>query len=410
MRILFNQDKKGLYLVACSGGPDSMALLDLLYHQHFNILVALVNYKKRLESDEEEAMVKAYCMKRNIPFYSTEFQVNYEKKSFQAVAREFRYDFFSKLYHEFHCDGLFVAHHKDDVIETYLLKKQRNVINLSYLIESETNIKNMKVYRPLLHCYKEELLQYCKANEVEYRVDKSNFLPIYPRNIIRKQIQNLDKNAIYQQALDDEATLKHKQEEVLNYLNNHSMPYRLDDLKQKDPLFLQYFLYFAVDPMYRHAINNNQVSNLIKIFGSKKPNLKHKIEKNYYMIKAYDNLVFKEIESARTYCYLLNDFEYFDTSYFKTTSTGAKMQGIYLEKSDFPIKIRNIKVGDVVDLAQGHKKINRLLIDKKIPIDRRKMMPIIENAQGKIIYVSENYRYFTRKTTQNNFFVIEYKK
>ena len=79
-------------------------------------------------------------------------------------------------------------------------------------------------------------------------------------------------------------------------------------------------------------------------------------------------------------------------------------------ESDFPIKIRNIKNGDKIDIKDGHKKINRLLIDKKIPLARRKTMPVIENAKGKIIFVSGIYRYFERKTMQNNFFVLEYKK
>ena len=58
------------YIVACSGGPDSMALLNMLKNHNFNIAVAMVNYKTRLESDEEEQLVRNYCKENNIKLAS----------------------------------------------------------------------------------------------------------------------------------------------------------------------------------------------------------------------------------------------------------------------------------------------------------------------------------------------------
>ena len=125
--MLKNYDLSQKYIVACSGGPDSMALLDMLRNHNFNIIVAMVNYKTRLESDDEEILVKNYCQKYNIKCYTTTFDEKCER-NFEAVARKFRYNFFSEIYFKENASGLFVAHHKDDVIETYLLKKHRNVI------------------------------------------------------------------------------------------------------------------------------------------------------------------------------------------------------------------------------------------------------------------------------------------
>ena len=185
------------YLVACSGGPDSMALLDMLVNKNYNVIVAHVNYKTRDESDDEEQLVKDYCSFHNIKCYVSYFDHNY-KGSFEDAARKFRYAFFSDVYKKEGCSALFVAHHKDDVLETYLLKKQRNVVNESYLIKTVTYINNMKVVRPLIfEYYKEDLLNYCNSNNISYGIDKTNFMDIHPRNVIRKQIAKMDKEKLY---------------------------------------------------------------------------------------------------------------------------------------------------------------------------------------------------------------------
>ena len=86
------------------------------------------------------------------------------------------------------------------------------------------------------------------------------------------------------------------------------------------------------------------------------------------------------------------------------------MQGIYLTKEDFPIQIRSYKASYKIELKNGTKKISRLFIDKKVPKEDRIHVPVLENKDGKILLVSGFYRYFSLKLTQNNYFVIEYKK
>ena len=112
-----NYDLSKKYIVACSGGPDSMALLDMLRNHNFNIVVAMVNYKTRLESDDEENLVRSYCDKYNIKCVVSIFDEK-QKGNFEDIARKYRYNFFANLYQSENASGLFVAHHKDDVIET----------------------------------------------------------------------------------------------------------------------------------------------------------------------------------------------------------------------------------------------------------------------------------------------------
>ena len=85
------------YIAAVSGGPDSMAMLNMFKHKIKT--VAFVNYKKRIESDYEEQIVKEFCEENNIIFfaYTVDWKKENEKiNNFQAHARKIRYDFFAK--------------------------------------------------------------------------------------------------------------------------------------------------------------------------------------------------------------------------------------------------------------------------------------------------------------------------
>lgn len=408
MEKLKKYDKTKKYVVAVSGGPDSMALLYMLRKEKFNLIVAHVNYKKRKESDEEQEMVESFCRANNIPIYVSIYKAtNPSDKSFQVLAREYRYDFFKKVYDENNCSGLFVAHQKDDLIETYLLKKQRNVINISYIINEYSLIKGMNVYRPLLNYYKDELLQFCIDNNISYRIDKSNFSSIYPRNVIRKQISNQDKNKLFLEALAEENKLIEINKEVLLFIKANKY-YKIVDLTDKNNTFLQLFLYNLIDDKYKKNVNKSLLEKLKSFLSSKKANLKHKIDDEYYLIKSYDQISFKKIIDDEGFCYIVNDMSCFETPFFKVFSKGYKMQGIFLTEEDFPIKIRSYHQDDVVEIKNGKKKVSRLFIDKKIPLIERKFIPIIENKDGKILFVYGIYRHFNFKLTQNNYFVLKY--
>lgn len=393
------------YIVACSGGPDSMALLNMLVNHNFNVVVAMVNYKTRFESDLEEELVRNYCKSHNIKCYVEIFNEKCEK-NFEAVARKFRYNFFAKVYKLEDASGLFVAHHKDDVIETYLLKKHRNVINKSYLIESYTIINKMNVYRPLLNdFYKQDLIDYCNLNSIEYGVDKTNFMDIHTRNIIRKKISNLDKEAIYQNAIEEEENLIKIRKEVKEFIKYYPV-FLINSLKEKNDIWLHIFLYETCDSKYKRNINKSIFLALKDFLKSDKPNLTIKIKDNYYLCKNYNKVEFIYINES-DFNYVLTKIEYISTPFFKLTDNGLKMHGIYVSDEDFPIKIRNYNENDKINLKEGSKKITRLFIDKKVPLHERKMVPIIENRHGEIIFVYNLYRKYGLKYVKNNLFMIK---
>ena len=129
---MLNLDKNKKYLLACSCGPDSMALFSMLLNEGYSFSVAHVNYHFRKESDQEEAILRDFCLKNNIAIYVYD---NKEKvnKNLEARAREIRYNFFNNIYHDNNFDTLLVAHHQDDLIETYLM--QKSVVYTQIILE-----------------------------------------------------------------------------------------------------------------------------------------------------------------------------------------------------------------------------------------------------------------------------------
>ena len=115
-------------VIGVSAGPDSMCLLYLLMELQkeigFQIIVAHINHKVRIESDEEEEFLKEYVNSHHLIFKS--IQINeYPRENFHAYARKIRYEFYKDLIDRYHAKYLMTAHHGDDLIETVLMRLVR---------------------------------------------------------------------------------------------------------------------------------------------------------------------------------------------------------------------------------------------------------------------------------------------
>ena len=95
----------------------------------------------------------------------------------QFVFRDFK-----EIYDLKGCACLFVGHHKDDFIETYLMQKARNAVVDYYGINKEVEIQGMKVVRPLLEYSKKDLEEYCNKHGIVFGVDETNYDLNYSRN------------------------------------------------------------------------------------------------------------------------------------------------------------------------------------------------------------------------------------
>lgn len=176
------------YLLAVSGGADSMVLLHLFKNSGLYFEVAHVNYKLRGEdSEEDQQLVEKICKKSKIPChqYSITDKNNKPKNSIQEWARNLRYDFFKKIKSERQLSTVVTAHHLNDQLETFIinLAKASGINGLSGMPANDNNI-----FRPILRFSKKEIYQFASEHQIEFREDLSNQKSDYLRNKIRNEI------------------------------------------------------------------------------------------------------------------------------------------------------------------------------------------------------------------------------
>ncbi len=177
-------------IVACSGGPDSMALAHLLHSLNYTMTLAHVNYHLRGDdADADEQTVRDFAEAHKIPIEVAHSSADELKDNasggLQSAARRFRYAFFERLRADAEADFVVTAHHREDLIETYLLHLLRGSHWRGF-----TGIPRVNgvVVRPLLHLSRQELQDYVDAREIPYRIDASNFSAIYDRNRVRHEL------------------------------------------------------------------------------------------------------------------------------------------------------------------------------------------------------------------------------
>lgn len=173
-------------LVACSGGPDSMVLAELLHRLNYRLLLVHVNYKLRgADSDADEALVRAYAADRGIDLVVDCPTLQPAGIGKQAAARKARYALFDRLIAEGRADSIATAHHRDDLIESYLGHLLRGSHWNGFIGIPR---RNGAIVRPLLHLRKDELLRFANAEGIPYRTDASNASSDYTRNRIRHEL------------------------------------------------------------------------------------------------------------------------------------------------------------------------------------------------------------------------------
>ena len=170
----------GLYVVAVSGGVDSMVLLDLLLTvPELYLVVAHLDHGIRKDSRQDRILVETTARMHNLPFEYREARLS--RSVSEADARKVRYDFLDAVRQQYGAQAIITAHHQDDVIETAFLNLLRGTgrKGLSSLRSSD------KILRPLLQASKQDIREYAKENAIRWREDSTNQDERYLRNFVR---------------------------------------------------------------------------------------------------------------------------------------------------------------------------------------------------------------------------------
>jgi tRNA(Ile)-lysidine synthetase-like protein len=173
----------GKYLVAVSGGVDSVALLHMLFKtKSLEIVVAHYDHGIRPDSFMDRELVEALADGYDVSFVCE--QGNLGADASEAVARTARYHFLFSQAKLNGCEAVITAHHQDDVIETAFLNLLRGTGRKGLASLQSTN----QIVRPLLQVTKSELRDYAIANKLVWREDSTNNNPKYARNRVRKTL------------------------------------------------------------------------------------------------------------------------------------------------------------------------------------------------------------------------------
>lgn len=177
-------------LVAVSGGPDSVCLLDVLVNLRqkygWELRVVHVNYGLRgEESDAEEALVRRLAKQYSVPCSVLRPRADKDQANLEEKLRNIRYAFFERLRKRYRLDVVAVAHTLDDQAETLLLRLMRGsgLLGLRAM-----RPKHGTVIRPFLFTDRSAILQYLQMKQLSFRLDSSNVEKRFTRNRVRHDL------------------------------------------------------------------------------------------------------------------------------------------------------------------------------------------------------------------------------
>jgi tRNA(Ile)-lysidine synthase len=425
-------DSKDSIVVAVSGGPDSIALLHILFllaeQWEWRLIVAHVNHQFRgEESDQEAIFVNAYANKLklpceigliNVPQYIEESGLNV-----QAAAREKRYDFLLAIADKYHAQRIALAHHADDQAETVLMRLLRGT-GASGLsgIPLRRRIKNVELIRPLLRIYKSEVLSHCEKHGLSYCNDSSNAQHKYVRNQIRHELIPL---------------LKHYNPQLPESLNRLAdvISYEDDFLKQEVDAIFHKLVVVAGDGLQLprkeftllHSALQRRLIKLIldylapnadsfdflateqvrfAILQEKPTTLTLMLGANVVFTREYEQAFFRsnptlstdfqlsidtwdgqlELPDGGQLRYFTMDRNELDSSVLQPGKDSAVFDA---EAISFPLIVRNRKDGDRMEIRglNGSKKVKDIFIDAKLPLRMRNSVPLLVDAAERILWI-----------------------
>ena len=284
--------KRSKFLIALSGGVDSMVLANLFIKNNLNFSVAHCNFRLRSnESEGDEKFIFNWSAKKGIKCYISRFNTTdyckINKIGIQEGARNLRYKWFKDLKELYDFDYIVTAHHLDDQIETYLINSMRGS-GLSGLLGIPE--KRDTIFRPFLKILKDEILVYAKSNKVDFSEDASNSKNDYYRNMSRNSIipkfRKFDDNVMlkFQTTIDNlnstkifaDQVLVETKNKIFNYNSDH-IKVKIDDLKNLIPveyyvhhLFIDYkFDYKEIIKLFKSDSGKHIDSNTHKLTKNK---------------------------------------------------------------------------------------------------------------------------------------------
>ncbi len=393
------------FLLAVSGGLDSVVLVHLFSNCNHDFAIAHANFQLRGDdSDKDEEFTSSLAQNFGVPFYSKRFDTESiaekEGVSIQMAARSLRYDWLKGIQNSDGYDFLVTAHHLNDALETTIMNLSRGtgIAGLRGM-----KVIHEKIFRPLLYTSRESIEGYARLNEIRWREDSSNASDYYSRNFIRHHIiPDLEKlnpsiletyRTTHRRLLDTESVLlqeiqrrlkSFRQEEGSDIIF-HRKAFEDLNLAVTEAILAPYGMNVSQVTDFLACIERNEHS---KIFLTGRFSLN--LDRDQLIISpAAMDIEPLEIDLANA------QYDHFLGRISTRIETGTKpiLAGPLQVTFDFdrlhkPLILRKWKEGDrFIPLGmKGKKKVSDLMIDEKIPLNLKQRACVLESA-GDIIWV-----------------------
>lgn len=384
-----------LYLVALSGGADSVALLLLLDEMGCQLHAVHCNFHLRgEESDRDERFCEQLCQQKNIPFHRIHFDTmtyaETHQVSVEMAARELRYRYFEQLREDIGAAGVCVAHHRDDTVETVILNLVRGT-GLRGLTGIQP--KNGNILRPLLGVSRAEIEEYLRKKGQEYVTDHTNLETDVLRNKVRLQvipllrqlnpavsenIQRTAENLSDAQAVLDAVILPYQHVKELD-LN------QLTDTASRE--------YITFEWLKNYGFNGAQVRQVLtaetgRVFSS--PQGYDVLVDRGHLLVEPSLKPMKNLRIPEEGTYVLDDQTRISV---KTEpvwiSRDAAVATVDASRVRFPLTVRRVEEGDwmIPYGMEGRKLLSDLMTDRKMTVFEKRRQLVVVDGEGSMVWL-----------------------
>ena len=400
-RIILNEFvelKTNRFLLAVSGGIDSMVLANLFYKLKYNFVIAHCNFNLRCDENiKDELLVKKFANQKKIKFSIKKFKtldyVKSKKISIQIAARELRYQWFFELMETNKIKYLVTAHNLNDQFETILINISRGT---GFEGIAGMNHKSDKIFRPLISFTRSQIEKYAIENKVYWREDSSNLSDKYLRNFIRNNI--LKKWMKYDNDLfiNFRTTLKNLnlakdvlKNNLINWKkknfkkNENFIIISTNELSKLNPLNFHLFELFK-DYGFK---NTRDLVNIIKSNSGKKL-----LSDTHILLKDRNQLILQKNEKSQKNQFywdgLTKDLSPLNLKIVKSDSCDRNHIVLDNDKLKFPLEIRKWKNGDYFypDGIEGKKKVSKYYKDSKLNLFQKEAQWLL-CSNNKIVWI-----------------------
>ena len=383
-----------LYIVALSGGADSVALLLLLDEMGYKVHALHCNFHLRgEESDRDERFCEDLCLKKNIPFHRIHFDTlmyaETHKMSVEMAARELRYRYFEQLRKDIGAEAICVAHHQDDTVETVLLNLVRGT-GLRGLTGIQP--RNGAILRPLLCVTRAEIEAYLATKQQDYVTDSTNLETDFVRNKIRLQVVPLLRQlnpAVSENIVRTAEHLTEAQKVLDTVVDTYKGSNQLDLCALQQVGSAEYIVF---EWLKQYGFNGSQVQQVISaetgsIFSS---------PTGYEVLKDRDRLLveptimaFTPIRIPEDGTYVLPDDRRLNVRRSNPfVSKDSHEATLDARQVRFPLTVRRVEEGDwmIPYGMTGRKLLSDLMTDLKMSLFDRRRQLVVVDAQGAVVW------------------------